>query len=52
MRSGRPEDKLESIQKMISEGARLIEEAKRNYFLEAGKTLAKDSLSVAKIIGT
>ena len=40
VRNGRPDDKLEGIQKMISEGARLIEEAKRNYFLKAGKTLA------------
>ena len=40
MRNGRPDDKLEGVQKMISEGARLIEEAKRNYFHKAGKTLA------------
>ena len=33
VRKGRPDDKLEGIQKMISEGARLIEEAKWNYFL-------------------
>ena len=37
MRSGRQEDKLGKIQKTISEGARL------NYFLKAGKTLAKPS---------
>ena len=40
VRRGRPDDKLDGIQKMISEGARLIEEAKRNYYLKAGKTLA------------
>ena len=40
MRRGRPDDKLDGIQKMISESARLIEEAKRNYFFKAGKTLA------------
>ena len=40
MRSGRPDDKIDDIQKMISEGTRLIEEAKRNYFFKAGKTLA------------
>ena len=40
VRNGRPDEKLEGIQKMISEGARLIKEAKRNYFLKAGKTLA------------
>ena len=45
VRNGRPDDKLEGIQKMISEGARLIEEAKRNYFLKAGKTLANPGTS-------
>ena len=45
MRNGRPDDKLEGIQKMISEGARLIEEAKRNYFLKGGKTLANPGTS-------
>ena len=40
MRSGRPVDKLEGIQKMISEGAKMIEEAKRNYFRKNGNTLA------------
>ena len=45
VRSGRPGDKLEGIQKMISEGARLVEEAKRNYFFKAGKTLANPGSS-------
>ena len=45
MRNGRPDDKLEGIQKMISEGARLIEEAKWNYFLKAGKILANPGTS-------
>ena len=45
VRSGRPDDKLEGIQKMISKGTRLIEEAKRNYFLKAGKTLANPGTS-------
>ena len=45
MRNGRPVDKLEGIQNMISEGARMIEEAKRNYFLKAGKTLANPGTS-------
>ena len=40
MRSGRPVEKLEGIQKMISEGTKMIEEAKRNYFRQAGNTLA------------
>ena len=30
---------------MIAEGARLIEEAKRNYFFKAGKTLANPGTS-------
>ena len=34
MLNGRPDDKLEGIQKMISAGARVIEEAKPNYFLK------------------
>ena len=40
VRNGRPDDKLEGIQKMITEGARMIDEAKCNYFRKAGKTLA------------
>ena len=50
VRNGRPDDKLEGIQNMISEGARLIEEARRNYFLKAGKTLATPG-PAAKTIG-
>ena len=45
VRNGRPDDKLEGVQKMTSEDARLIEEAKRNYFLKAGKTLANPGTS-------
>ena len=45
VRNSRPDDKLEGIQNMISEGARLIEEARRNYFLKAGKTLATPGTS-------
>ena len=40
MRNGRPGDKLDGIQKMIAEGARLIEAAKRDYFFKTGKNLA------------
>ena len=40
MKNGRPDDKLEGIQNMTSEATRLIEDAKRNYFRKAGKTLA------------
>ena len=45
MRRGRPDNKLDDLQKMISEGTRLIEEAKRNYFFKAGKTLANSRTS-------
>ena len=40
VRNGRPENKSEGIQRMVSEGSKLIEDAKRNYFLKAGNTLA------------
>ena len=45
VRSGQPNDKQEGIQKMISEGSKLIEDAKRNYFLKAGNTLASPGTS-------
>ena len=45
MRNGQPDEKLEGIQKMISEGSRLIDDAKRNYFLKAGKTLTSPGTS-------
>ena len=45
MRNGQPSDKQEGIQKMISEGSKLIEDAKRNYFLKAGNTLANPGTS-------
>ena len=45
VRSGQPNDKQEGIQKMIFEGLKLIEDAKRNYFLNAGNTLASPGTS-------
>ena len=48
MRSGQPDDKLQGIQNMISEGSRLIEEAKRNYFLMAGRALANPEIGSKK----
>ena len=45
VRSGQSNDKQEGIQKMISEGSKLIEDAKRNYFLKAGNTLASPGTS-------
>ena len=40
MRRGQPDDKREEILKMVSDGSKLIEDAKRNYFLKVGQTLA------------
>ena len=40
VRKGQPEDKLEGMQNMISEGSRMIEGAKRKCILMAGRTLA------------
>ena len=37
MRRGQPDDKREGIQKMVSDGSKLIEDAKQNYFLKAGQ---------------
>ena len=45
MRRGQPDDMLEGIQKMITEGSKMIEEAKRNYFLKVGNTLANTGTS-------
>ena len=45
MRRGQPVDRLEGIQNMIAEGSKLIEDAKRNYFLKVGNTLANPETS-------
>ena len=45
MRNGRPDDKLEGIQKMISDGAKLIEDAKKIIFVRQGKILANPGTS-------
>ena len=45
VRNGQPENKLEGIQNMISEGSRMIEDAKQKYFLKAGRTLATPGTS-------
>ena len=49
VRSGQPNEKKEGygreIQKMVSEGSKLIEDAKRNYFLKAGNTLTNPGTS-------
>ena len=45
MRRGQPDDKREGIQKMVSDGSKLIEDAKRNYSLKVGQTLADPGTS-------
>ena len=45
VKNGRPEDKLEEMQNMISEGAKMIEDAKRNYLRKTGQTLANPRTS-------
>ena len=40
VRNGQPDDKRAGIQKMIAEGSKMIEDAKRDYFLKAEKALA------------
>ena len=45
MRNGQPDDKLEGIQRMISEGPKLIEDAKRSYLRKTGQTLANPGTS-------
>ena len=45
MKNGRPEDKLEEMQNMVSEGAKMIEDAKQNYLRKTGQTLANPGTS-------
>ena len=45
MRNGQPDNKLEGIQKMISEGAKMIEDAKQNYLRKTGQILAHPGTS-------
>ena len=45
VRSGQPDDKLEGIKKMISDGAKLIEDAKSNYLRKTGESLANPGTS-------
>ncbi len=42
---GRPSNKLEGIKRMISEGAKMIDNAKTNYLRKAGQTLADPGTS-------
>ena len=45
VRNGQPAEKLEGIQKMICEGAKIIEDAKKNYLRKAGQSLANPGTS-------
>ena len=45
MKSGQPDDKLEGIQKMISDGTKLIEDARKNYLRKSGQILANPETS-------
>ena len=40
IRNGQPEDRLEAITNMISQGSKLIEDAKDKYFTKIGRTLS------------
>jgi len=48
VRNGQPVEKLEGIQKIISEGSRMIEDAKQKYLLKVGNTLASQDTSAKK----
>ena len=45
VKNGRPENKLEGIQQMISDGAIMIQKAKQNYLRRVGHTLANPGTS-------
>ena len=40
IRNGQPEDRLEAITNMISQGSKLIEDAKDKYFMKIGRALS------------
>ncbi len=45
VKSGQPDDKLEGIQGMISEGVEMIKDSKKNYLRKTGQTLADPGIS-------
>ena len=45
IKNGMPDDKSAGMQQMVEIGRRMIEEAKRNYFLKVGRTLANPETS-------
>ena len=40
MKHGQPQERFEGIQRLVSEGYKLIEDAKQNYFMKIGRTLS------------
>ena len=51
MRSGQADDKPEGIQKMILDGTKFIEDAKKNYFRKSVQILANPETSIKKLTG-
>ena len=45
MKNSRPAIKFEGIQKMISDGVKMIDEAKQNYLRKTGESLANPRTS-------
>ena len=45
MTNGQPDDKLDAIQKMIYDGTKLIEDARKNYLRKSGQILANPETS-------
>ena len=45
VKNGQPDNKLEGIQRMISEGAKMIEDAKKHYLRKAWQSLANSGTS-------
>ena len=46
VRNGRPDDKLEAMNEMISKGSKLIEDAKDRYFKKIGTTLSSPETGI------
>ena len=45
IKNGMPDDKSSGMQQMVENGRRMIEEAKRNYFIKVGRMLANPETS-------
>ncbi len=46
IKNGQPEDRREAIENMISQGSKLIEDAKNNYFLKIGGKLSSPTTGI------